>query len=422
MQAQNTHQPSPAHYGDHHEAGNPPEGDPRGYQQHAVNAQPYQGPSTAPHGYSSVPPQQPYAAGADLGPGRPPQQPQWPQAPHIPAQAAPNQYPGPAPAYQAVPQAPPQQAPRFTTPPAQGSVSPYAPQQPLPQQPWGQPQPSVPTAYQQPYHTGPAPAPAQPYPYPYQPAPPQQFAPPQQLPPQPQPFPAQGPLQGPPQGQPPTMDFPPPPNLPPVRDNFINGAGQFLEPGEQVYYGFILKLDDTIEETPRDLMIAIEGQHHTLGEINRASRKVNRGVKWATDPMGAVVDKLVDKGNEALNKKLAGPVFLGGWTSQAGWFIRYLRATAEDYGPGAYGAITSRRYLIFRAARLGGSDMRLVYAVPRTTIAGVRLEGTKNAAMRGRTPRAELHFADGSMVATMMPTKSGERLAAILQVQTQGRF
>ena len=333
MQAQNAHQPLPAHYGDHHEAGNPPEGDPRGYQQHAVNTQQYQAPSTAPHGYSSAPPQQPYAAGA---------------------------YPGSTPAFQA--------APHF---------------------------------------------------------PPQQFAAPPQFPPQPQPFPVRGPPQAMPQGvqsQLPTMDFPPPPNLPPVRDNFINGAGQFLEPGEQVYYGFILKLDDTIEETPRDLAIAIEGRHHALGEINRASRKVNRGMKWATDPMGAVVDKLVDKGNEALNKKLAGPVFLGGWTSQAGWFIRYLRATAEDYGPGAYGAITSRRYLIFRAARLGGSDMRLVYAVPRTTIAGVRLEGTKNAAMHGRTPRAELHFADGSMVATMMPTKSGEQLAAILQVQTQARF
>jgi hypothetical protein len=59
--------------------------------------------------------------------------------------------------------------------------------------------------------------------------------------------------------------------------------------------------------------------------------------------------------------------------------------------------------------------MRMVYAVPRTVVAGVRTEGTKDAVMHGRTPRAELHFTDGSMVATLMATKQGELVATILQ-------
>jgi hypothetical protein len=61
--------------------------------------------------------------------------------------------------------------------------------------------------------------------------------------------------------------------------------------------------------------------------------------------------------------------------------------------------------------------MRLVYAVPRTVIAGVRLENGKEAIKHGRTPRAELHFTDGSMVATMMPGRQGEQVAAVLQTQ-----
>ena len=186
-----------------------------------------------------------------------------------------------------------------------------------------------------------------------------------------------------------------------------------------MYYGFILKLDDTIPETPRELMIAIEGQHRVLGGINRADRKLGKGLRWALNPLEAANERLAEKGTEALNRKLAGPVFLGGWESQAGWFIRYARATREDYGPGSWGVLTDRRYLIFRAGRAGGSSMRLVYGVPRTAIAGVRTEGTKDAALHGRTPRAELHFADGSMVATMMPTKQGQRVAEILAVQQQ---
>jgi len=202
-----------------------------------------------------------------------------------------------------------------------------------------------------------------------------------------------------------------------VRDAFREGAAPFLEPGEQIYYSFVLKLDDTIEPTPRELQIAIEGQHHTLGDIHRTSRKINRGMRWMANPLDAAAERLAEKGTAMLNQALAGPVFVGGWQSQAGEFIRFVRATAEDYGPGAFGGVSSHRYLVFRAARLGGSAMRLVYAVPRTAIAGVRLEGSKDAVLHGRSPRAELHFTDGSMVATMMATKQGEQLAAVLQPQ-----
>jgi hypothetical protein len=215
------------------------------------------------------------------------------------------------------------------------------------------------------------------------------------------------------------VSFPPPPGLNPPRDRLVEGATPFLEPGETVYYGFILKLDDTIPETPRELMIAIEGQHHVLGNISRADKKINKGLKWALNPMDAASERLAEKGREALDRKLAGPVFAGGWDSHAGWFIRYARATREDYGPGSWGVLTDRRYLVFRAGRTGGSSMRLVHAVPRTLIAGVRTEGSKDAMLHGRTPRAELHFTDGSMVATMMATKSGQQVAAILAVQQQ---
>jgi hypothetical protein len=166
-------------------------------------------------------------------------------------------------------------------------------------------------------------------------------------------------------------------------------------------------------------MIAIEGQHRVLGGISRADRKLGRGLKWAFNPLDAASERLAEKGREALDRKLAGPVFIGGWESQAGWFIRYVRATQEDYGPGSWGVITDRRYLVFRAGRAGGSAMRLVYGVPRTVIAGVRTEGSKDAALHGRAPRAELHFTDGSMVATMMATKQGQRVAEILAVQQQ---
>jgi hypothetical protein len=205
----------------------------------------------------------------------------------------------------------------------------------------------------------------------------------------------------------------------PARDKLVQDSAPFLEQGEVVYYGFILKLDDTIPETPRELMIAIEGQHHVMGGIARADRKIGRGLKMTFNPLEAMSERLAEKGQEALNRKLAGPVFLGGWESQAGLFIRYVRATSEDYGPGAWGVLTDRRYIVFRAGRMGGSSMRLVYAVPRTAIAGVRTEGTKAAALHGRTPRAELHFADGSMVATMMATRQSDQVAAILAVQHQ---
>lgn len=216
------------------------------------------------------------------------------------------------------------------------------------------------------------------------------------------------------------MGCPPPPNLPPVRDAFLRGAAPFLQPGEQVYYGFVLKLDDTIEETPREFQIEIEGQHHVLGDVHRANVKINKGVKWATNPLDALNERIAEKSTEALARHLAGPVFAGGWQSQAGLFIRYVRATREDYGPGAFGAVTSHRYLVFRAGRMGGSAMRLVYALPRPAIIGVRTEGTKDAVLHGRTPRAELHFTDGSMVATLMATKQGAQLAAILQPQPPG--
>jgi hypothetical protein len=254
---------------------------------------------------------------------------------------------------------------------------------------------------------------------PYQAAPP--AAPPQPYAPQgyaPQPQQAMAPY--PPQAQQgPAISFPPPPNMAQPRDKLVQDASPFLEQGEVVYHGFILKLDDTIPETPRELMIAIEGQHHVMGGIARADRKIGKGLKWTLNPLDAMSERLAEKGQEALDRRLAGPVFIGGWDSQAGLFIRYTRATQEDYGPGAWGVLTDRRYIIFRAGRAGGSSMRLVYAVPRTAIAGVRTEGTKSAALHGRTPRAELHFADGSMVATMMATKQGEQVAAILAVQNQ---
>jgi len=249
-------------------------------------------------------------------------------------------------------------------------------------------------------------------PMPYQPQP-QAYQQPQQQPYMPPP--AQTPF--PPQAA--AVSFPPPPNLATPRDKLLSGAAPFLEAGEVVYYGFILKLDDAIPETPRELMIEIEGQHHVLGAVSGANRKLNRGLKWALNPMEAASERLAEQTTDALQRKLAGPVFVGGWDSQAGWFIRYARATREDYGPGSWGVLTDRRYLVFRAGRAGGSAMRLVHAVPRTAIAGVRTEGAKNAVLHGRTPRAELHFTDGSMVATMMPTKQGEQVAAILAVQQQ---
>jgi hypothetical protein len=309
---------------------------------------------------------------------------------------------------------PPQQYAQPQYPP-----QPYPQQASVPPQQYAPPQQYVqPQQYAQPY-------PPQPYPQ-QPPAPPQQYAPPQPPPQIPHQFSPQPPYPQPqPQQQPqlPQMDqsggapvsFPPPPNPPKVRDAFLNGAGPYLQPGEQVYYGFMLKLDSNIEETPRELKIAIEGQHHLLGDINRATGKMNRGIKWAVAPGEALSERLAEKATEAMFKALAGPVFVGGWVSQAGWFIRYVRATSEDQGPGAYGAVTNQRYLVFRGGRLGGSPMRLVYAVPRTAIAGVRLEAGKDAVKRGRTPRAELHFTDGSMVATMMPGKQGEQLAAVLQ-------
>lgn len=293
-------------------------------------------------------------------------------APYPPAQ---QQYPAPQPNYGSAQQPYPQ---------------PYAPQQ--------QPYPTPPQAYQQ-----------QP---PQQPQ--QQFAPQMPYPPAPpQQFPPQNPYPQAPQA---LMNAAyPPPAAPQVRDAFRDGAAPYLQPGEQVLYGFILKLDDTIEETPREFQIEIEGQHHALGDVSRASKKLNKGLKWATNPLDALNERLSEKATDALFRHMAGPVFAGGWQSQAGLLIRYVRATSEDYGPGAYGALTTQRYLVFRGARLGGSAMRLVYALPRSAIAGLRLEGTKEAVTHGRTPRAELHFTDGSMVATMMPTKQGQDLQAAFQ-------
>ena len=333
-----------------------------------------------------------------------PQQPVAPPDHQVPHYGAPAQY-APPPQQQPYPQqqyAPPQQYPQQYAPPQQ----PYVPPQP-------QPQPQPQQAYVPPFgqSAGAVQAPiAPPQPQPQQPPAPQI---PHQFSPSSSQSSAMLPSADQSGGAP--VSFPPPPNLPQVRDAFRNGAAPFLQPGEQVFYGFMLKLDSTIEETPHELKIAIEGQHHLLGDINRASGKMNRGIKWAVAPGEALSEKLAEKATDAMFKALAGPVFVGGWLSQAGWLIRYVRATSEDYGPGAYGAVTNQRYLVFRGARLGGAAMRLVYAVPRTAIAGVRLEGGKDALKHGRTPRAELHFTDGSMVATMMPGKQGEQLAAVLQ-------
>lgn len=392
-QDQMPHQPPPPpHYGA-----------PGGY---GVSAEP-----RIPHQGYGVPAQQTYQHAQ-----QPTAQPQAPQQQTYPQQGQ-QGYPQ---------QAYPQQAfAQQNEPQPRGYAAPQSP--PNAQQP-GYPQPPAypqsyaapPQAYQQ--------VPAQPL-QPLQPLqPPGPPYPQQSYPPAPPQYPSQQPpflsasasnpqLQPQLQPQPSAVSFPPPPNLPPVRDAFRTGAAPFLEPGEQVYHGFILKLDDTIEETPRELQIAIEGQHRTLGDINRASRKINRGMKWLANPLEAANERFSEKATEAINRQLAGPVFIGGWQSQAGEFIRFVRATAEDYGPGAYGAVTSHRYLVFRGARLGGSAMRLVYAVPRTAIAGLRLEGSKDAVFHGRAPRAELHFADGSMVATTMASKQGEQLAAVLQPQ-----
>ncbi|MEY9892720.1 hypothetical protein ABIA31_006398 [Catenulispora sp. MAP5-51] len=373
--------------------------------------------------------QQPQASPAAPGWQQPADAPQphaapaWQQQPAAPAAAPAWQQPAeahPAPAWQqpsAPAGAPAWQQPANVAP----QVAPAAPA--WQQQP---PAPAAPPAWQQPPAAAPQAAP--PAPAWQQPAPAQQYPAPPAAANQPwqQPVPYQASPAAPNQGwqqqqqpQPQSASFPPPPGLATPRDRLVEGAAPFLEPGETVYYGFILKLDDTIPETPRELMIAIEGQHRVLGGISRADKKMNKGLKWALNPMDAMNERIAEKSVEALNRKLAGPVFLGGWESQAGWFIRYSRATREDYGPGSWGVLTDRRYLIFRAGRTGGSSMRLVHAVPRTGIAGVRTEGTKDAALHGRTPRAELHFADGSMVATMMPTKQAQKVAEILAVQQQ---
>jgi hypothetical protein len=418
-------------------------------------AQPYDAvPSQPFQGQQSQQMAQPFSQQQYAG-----QPPQVPPAPQMPPQQLFQSLPSPGPQVSPPPQMPPQpfpgqqfQAPQFPQQPQQPQF-PQQPQQPQfpqqPQQPYpGQQQPQFQQSPQFPQQSaypqaGAAPAQAphpQPGQQPYVPPfgqsaasfqPPAAAAPqapqiPHQFSPSSSQSSPQLPLSDsqqqphlPPQGQAgPPVSFPPPPNPPKVRDAFLNGAAPFLQPGEQVYYGFILKLDSTIEETPEDLKIAIEGQHNVLGDIHRASGKMNRGMKWAADPLGSLGEKLTDQANEAMFRHLAGPVFTGGWTSQAGWFIRYVRATSEDYGPGAYGAVTSQRYLVFRGARLGGAAMRVVYGVPRTAIAGVRIEGGKDALKHARTPRAELHFTDGSMVATMMPGKQGEQLAAVLQPPT----
>ena len=350
-----------------------------------VQGQPYQNPPAGPQYPQpyAQPQYQPY----------PPAPQQYPQQPYPQAQ----QRPQPQPQYQAPPQ-------QYAAPPQQQYPQAYAQQ---PQYPTQNPYPPVPPQQFAPQNQFP-PAPPQQYPpQQYAPQNPYPTAPPQQYPPQNQYPPAAPPQQYAPQQ---------PPPAPKVRDAFAKGAAPYLQPGEQVYYGFILKIDDTIEETPREFQIEIEGQHHALGDVHRASAKINKGMKWAANPLDALNERLAEKATEALSRHLAGPVFVGGWQSQAGLLVRYIRATSEDYGPGAYGAVTNQRYLVFRGARLGGSAMRLVYAVPRSAIAGVRLEGTKDAVLHGRTPRAELHFTDQSMVATMMPTKQGEQLqAAFLQ-------
>lgn len=395
-----------------------PEPEPVDAPQQPVAPPNYQAPHYGAPARYAPPPQQQYVQLQQYA------QPQYPQQPYPPQQYAQPQYPQQQYAAPPMPQQPypPQQ--QYAQP--QYPQQPYPPQAPVPQQyappqqPYQQPQPQQ--AYVPPFgQSMPAPAPQLPQQQPpqppqQQPAPqiPQQFSPSssQSLPQQPQPQPPLPPMD---QSGGAPVSFPPPPNLPKVRDAFLNGAAPFLQPGEQVFYGFMLKLDSTIEETPHELKIVIEGQHHVLGDINRASGKMNRGLRWAMAPGEALSEKLAEKATDAMFKALAGPVFAGGWLSQAGWFVRYVRATSEDYGPGAYGAVTNQRYLVFRGARLGGAAMRLVYAVPRTAIAGVRLEGGKDALKHGRSPRAELHFTDGSMVATTMPGKQGEQLAAVLQ-------
>ena len=375
----------------------------------------YGPPAQPPH---PARPANPYEHGAAPSPEsyrqayQPPAQPQgwqqqaWQQQQPYPPALQYQQYQQPAPnagwQQQAAPNQAWQQQPAAPNPAWQQPPAPPAPPNPAWQQQAAAAPPAPNPAWQQP--APPSPAWQQPAPY-QSPAPtPQYQAPPAAAWQQQQPQPA---------------SFPPPPNHTPPRDRLVEGAAPFLEPGETVYYGFILKLDDTIPEIPRELMIAIEGQHRVLGGITRADKKMNKGLKWALNPLDAMNERISEKSVEALNRRLAGPVFVGGWDSQAGWFIRYCAATREDYGPGSWGVLTDRRYLIFRAGRTGGSSMRLVYGVPRTMIAGMRTEGTKDAALHGRTPRAELHFTDGSMVATMMPTKQGERVAAILAVQQQ---
>ncbi|WP_051451207.1 hypothetical protein [Actinospica robiniae] len=381
------------------------------YPQQPYPPQQYPQPQYPAPAYPPPMPQQPYPQQQQYAQQQY-AQPQYPQQPYPPQPPAPQQYAPPPPQYpqQPYPQqyAPPQQP--YAPPQQQQQPQPQFQQQPPPQQAYVPPFGQSSGAVQAPM-APPAPPQQQPqYPQPQQPPAPQ-------IPQQFSPSSSQSSATLPPMDQSggAPVSFPPPPNLPKVRDAFLTGAGPFLQPGEQVFYGFMLKLDSTIEETPHELKIAIEGQHHLLGDINRASGKMNRGIKWAVAPGEALSEKLAEKATDAMFKALAGPVFVGGWVSQAGWLIRYIRATSEDYGPGAYGAVTNQRYLVFRGARLGGAAMRLVYAVPRTAIAGVRLEGGKEALKHGRTPRAELHFTDGSMVATMMPGKQGEQLAAVLQ-------
>ncbi|MBR7833905.1 hypothetical protein KDL01_11545 [Actinospica durhamensis] len=446
------------HYGPTAPYGAPQNYPQQGYPQPVMQQQ-AQYPQQPQQSYPVPPvPQQQYA--------QPPMPPQpYPQAqqpypqqqqPYVPQQ----QYPQPPMPPQQYAQPPQQGYPGAPVPPQQYPQPPMQqpyPQQPYPQQPYvQQPYPPAPQPPQQPYvpQQQYAQAPPQQQPMPQQYPQPQQHAyvppfgmsgavaqaptaPPQAAQPPQQPVAPQIPQQFSPSAsqssaQLPSPDqsggapvsFPPPANPPKVRDAFLNGARPFLQPGEQVFYGFILKLDSAIEETPEDFKIGIAGQHHLLGDVHRASAKINKGMKWAANPMDALneklTDKLTEKANDALFRSLAGPVFTGGWTSQAGWLVRYVRATAEDYGPGAYGAVTNQRYLVFRGARVGGSDMRLVYGIPRTVISGVRLENGKEALKHGRTPRAELHFSDGSMVATMMPGKQGEQLAAVLQPPAHG--
>ncbi|MBO0853874.1 MAG: hypothetical protein J2P18_08905 [Nocardia sp.] len=185
-------------------------------------------------------------------------------------------------------------------------------------------------------------------------------------------------------------------------------------PGESTLFGTLLKIESTVEPTPPGLEIAIDGQHHGLARARNFSKKSNRMLKWVTNPIGALAEQGAEKLTEAAGRKLAGTVFAGGWESMAGHFIRYTRACSEALGPGAYVGVTTHQLLILRAPRPGGMDAFLVHAVPRQNIAGVRAEGTKDAMLRGREPRVELHFADRSMVAVMMGTGSGQRFCASL--------